>query len=160
MFVCPHCQKPGSTKVTPPGFLPPFSHTPKILRPADRGEQQVYDGERIPVLLPHGIIPGVEAFLINGFVKSAAHVHAVFSEIYIVLQGSLVVATWDPTHTPFEFVQNILEAGDVFTIPVGTGHKVLSGSSENVVQTLYTPRYLADDVTLFPEVDRILERES
>lgn len=104
------------------------------------------------VVLPPGVIPGVEVRRFHGFISNEAHSHTTFDETYQVERGTIEIAL--KSHgSDYVKIRDYRE-GDLIAIPRGTSHRTLGGSSDNQILVSYYPEFIPADRV--PDLD--LER--
>jgi oxalate decarboxylase/phosphoglucose isomerase-like protein (cupin superfamily) len=114
------------------------------MEPKSPGGNSPSDGEEI--IVPYGTAGEFEQRKFVGFTCNEAHYHSSFDETYYVARGIISVAL----KTPNSYVLRIKEyrEGEVVIIPRGTSHRVLEGTSDNVILVTYSPRYIESDRTV------------
>ena len=98
------------------------------------------------------MIPGV-GVLAEGFTSNTGHSHIQFSEVYMILRGTIKLALYTPLEgevdqmTPgIVSIDEIeLREMDSVTIPAGVGHKVIGGSTDNAVLVTCEPAFVPGD---------------
>lgn len=75
-----------------------------------------------------------------------AHFHSTFEEIYLVLDGSMTLVTYEPGAGKIEEQQ--LSANELCIIPQGTHHRISTASENNRLCVISVPHWRADDEEL------------
>jgi oxalate decarboxylase/phosphoglucose isomerase-like protein (cupin superfamily) len=106
---------------------------------------------QLTLVSPTDRIPNIDQVLAKGLSATVGHEHETFGEDYFVLQGSLLVVTQDATKGGLSFHE--LHQGDRLLIPPNTGHKVLDGSSDNLVLVSSFPKFDPGDEKISPALE-------
>mgnify|MGYP005846395219 CR=1 FL=1 len=83
---------------------------------------------------------------------TTAHFHTGFDEIYLVLDGHLLLHTFDPACGERSAVR--LEPGELCVITRGIHHQVVEASPVNRLCVITTPRFHLDDEHIVPSLQQ------
>lgn len=97
----------------------------------------------LEVVLPPGLLQGIDQVKAEGLVRTTGHIHKTFNEDYYVLEGGLKIAFYEPDKD--KVIVEELQKGDRVIIPAGVSHKVIGGSHDNQILVSSVPGFDIDD---------------